>query len=80
MPFNDRITEAKRSNDFHWLMSKFMEETVITNYNIKHHNYWGILCLLMTELQRLNEVMTATVIDGNKANYSGFGLTAPRRC
>jgi hypothetical protein len=52
-------------------MSKFMEETVITNYNIKHHNYWRILCLLMTELQRLNEVMTkhdkATVIDGNKA-------------
>ena len=24
-------------------MSKFMEETVTTNYNIKHHNYWGIL-------------------------------------
>jgi hypothetical protein len=58
-------------------MSKFMEETVIINYNIKYHNYCRISCLLMTELQRLNEVMTEQpLLMEIKQLKGGFSLTA----
>ena len=44
-------------NNFHQLTSKFMEETVIKNYDLKHHDAWRNLWLL-TSIFKEDSVIT----------------------